>query len=251
MRPASLRSACEAAKSINDWPVLHPRIAINALVTGDKGMMLAAARAAAERGCRCLKLKTGGVPIVKLPSFLRQVAEASGYGCLLRIDPNRSWTLNQTMELADALQGLPIAYFEEPLDDASSLPELIRSCPVPIALDETLREITPEDLGRFKGAAALVLKPTLIGGFDLCRRFAVAGQSLGMDAVVSASYESGVGIYTLGRFAASLPNQAAAGLDTYSMLKEDVLCQRLALEEFTFRADQPMPDVDESRLLPL
>jgi hypothetical protein len=70
-----------------------------------------------------------------------------------------------------------------------------------------------------------------------------------MASVVSAAYESGVGIHALGRFAASLPRISSAGLDTYSRLEVDVLMQRLDLSGFVFRADQPLPAIDESRLV--
>jgi len=72
---------------------------------------------------------------------------------------------------------------------------------------------------------------------------------LEMSSVVSAAYESGVGIYTLGRFAASLRRISAAGLDTYSRLESDVLSSRLDHSGFVFRADQPLPTIDESLLV--
>ena len=72
---------------------------------------------------------------------------------------------------------------------------------------------------------------------------------LGMVSVVSAAYESGVGIHALGRFAASLPSISSAGLDTYSRLESDVLVSRLDLSGYIFRADQPLPVIDESRIV--
>ena len=88
-----------------------------------------------------------------------------------------------------------------------------------------------------------------MGGFACCREFAREGEKLGMVSVVSAAYESGVGIHALGRFAASLPLISAAGLDTYSRLASDVLVTRLDFSGFIFRADQPLPAIDESRLV--
>ena len=48
-----------------------------------------------------------------------------------------------------------------------------------------------------------------------------------------------------------LPCSAAAGLDTYSRLEEDVLCERLDLGDFIFHGDSFPPDVDISKLHPL
>jgi len=48
-----------------------------------------------------------------------------------------------------------------------------------------------------------------------------------------------------------LPCAAAAGLDTYSRLEQDVLCERLDLRDFQFRPKTPPLDVDLSKLYPL
>jgi O-succinylbenzoate synthase len=167
------------------------------------------------------------------------------------LDSNRSWSLSEALQLADDLQGFPIEYFEEPMADPLELTNLVERSAVPIALDETLREIRPKDLANYEGAAALVLKPTLLGGFQICCEFAEAGAALGMRSVVSAAFESGVGIHALGRFAASLESISAAGLDTYSRLQSDILSQRLKFPGFVFQARQPLPKVDESKLQPL
>lgn len=70
-----------------------------------------------------------------------------------------------------------------------------------------------------------------------------------MKSVVSACYESGVGIYALGRFAASLDIVGAAGLDTYSQIQNDLLTTRLPLESYTFCSSSRIPCVNESALL--
>jgi O-succinylbenzoate synthase len=90
-----------------------------------------------------------------------------------------------------------------------------------------------------------------MGGFKVSMDFAEAGASLGMASVVSACYESGVGIHALGKFALALPSEAAVGLDTYSRLEEDVLCERLDLRDFIFHGEHRLPDVDISKLHPL
>jgi O-succinylbenzoate synthase len=183
--------------------------------------------------------------------LLRAISVLANGLCRFRIDPNRAWDVDLALRVAEAIKAFPVDYLEEPLRDASLLPELIQQSPVGIALDETLREISPSKLSAFKGASALVLKPTLMGGFKVCMEFAEAGAALGMASVVSASYESGVGIHALGRFALALPCEAAAGLDTYSRLEEDVLCERLNLGDFIFHGDSRLPDVDISKLHPL
>lgn len=245
--PASLAFALDSARAAFPKAPSRP-LPLNALLDGSPEEILSRAGSALANGCECLKIKTAGVGLEGLPSLIGRLAEMSNGRCRFRIDPNRGWDFDFTMRLAEAVASLPVDYIEEPLGDFSLLPELIKICPVGIALDETLREITPENLATYKGAAALVLKPTFMGGWGICSGFAHAGAALGMVPVVSACYESGVGIYALGRFASTLPRAAAAGLDTYSRLEQDVLCERLDLRDFQFRLKSTPPDVDLSKL---
>jgi len=250
--PSSLVCAIEAARcSLQKYEIWSSRcdhLPLNALLDGSFQEMLERAGSAVEKGCQCFKIKVAGISLNDLPSLLRRISALADGQCRFRIDPNRAWEFDVTLRVAEMLKEYPVDYFEEPLRDSSKLPDLIKSCLVGIALDETLREISPSELGAFKGASALVLKPTLMGGFNVCRDFAEAGALLGMASVVSACYESGVGIYALGRFSLTLPHSAAAGLDTYSRIEEDVLCERLDLGDFIFHGDSLLPDVDISKL---
>lgn len=247
--PASLRCAWEALHA--DWAPTVNKVPLSALLVGTEQEILAGASRAYREGCRCLKIKTSGVELDRLPVLLGKISREVDGACKFRLDPNRSWSFDETLRLADKLERLPVEYLEEPLAKASDLPDVISRCACPIALDETLREIPPEGLGRYQGAAALVLKPTLMGGFERCLEFAGEGARLGMVPVVSAAFESGVGIHALGRFAASLAPISAAGLDTYSRMEFDVLSERLDLSGYMFPAGQPLPAVDESRLVAL
>jgi O-succinylbenzoate synthase len=245
--PASLRCAREALAE--DWVPLRKEVPLNALLDGSAGQILAGAVRAYREGCRCLKIKTSRIDSAQLVDLVGDITRETEGLCKLRLDPNRSWAFEETLRIAESLREFPIEYFEEPLAETHRLSELIARSACPIALDETLREISPADLSQFQGVAALVLKPTLIGGFEHCRQFALEGERLGMTSVVSAAYESGVGIHALSRFAASLPRISAVGLDTYSRLESDVLMKRLNLSGFVFRSDHPLPAIDESRLV--
>ena len=248
--PASLVFALESARAGIPKTERHA-IPLNALLDGSPQEIFERGQAALAGGCECLKIKTAGLSLDELPSLIGRLSSMANGRCRFRIDPNRGWDMDSTLRVAESIKNLPVDYIEEPVGDVSMLPGLIKNCPVGIALDETLREITPGKLAAYKGAAALVLKPTLMGGLKVCSDFAQAGASLGMVPVVSACYESGVGIQALGCFALSLPCAAAAGLDTYSRLEQDVLCERLDLRDFQFRPKTPPPDVNLSKLDPL
>ena len=253
--PSSLVCAIESARA----SVVHSRskdagaknLSLNALLGGSLRQILEQAGDALARGCECLKIKAAGLSVAELVDLISRISASAPLHCRFRIDSNRAWDFETALHMAESLKVFPVEYLEEPIRDSSLLPEFIKRSPIGIALDETLREVGPAGLTAYKGAVAMVLKPTLMGGFEACAQYADAGAALGMASVVSACYESGVGIYALGQFALSLPRQAAAGLDTYSRLEEDVLRERLDLRNFMFCSKTPLPDVDISKLHPL
>lgn len=253
--PSSLVCAIQSARaSIVHSPFKNSgseNLSLNALLDGSVQEILKQADDALARGCECLKIKAAGLSVAELVDLMSRISASATHQCRFRIDPNRSWDFETALHMAESLKVFPVEYIEEPLRDSSLLPEFIKRSPIGIALDETLREVSPAGLPAYKGAVAMVLKPTLMGGFDACAQYANAGAALGMASVVSACYESGVGIYALGQFALSLPRQAAAGLDTYSRLEEDVLRERLDLRNFMFCSKTPPPDVNISKLHPL
>ena len=86
-------------------------------------------------------------------------------------------------------------------------------------------------------ARAVVLKPTLLGGLSRALDLAEGAKAMGMKAVISSSYESGVGTGALVALAAMV-GEEPAGLDTYRRLGEDVIEVPL---------DLPVPVVDVGR----
>jgi O-succinylbenzoate synthase len=175
---------------------------------------------ALQDGCRCFKFKLSGAPR-DMAEFVREKESKIRGRAGIRLDANRRWSLKEAHEFLDAIDGLEYEYLEEPLRDPGDLPLLMDHPSARIALDETLREISPADLMRYPGIRAVVIKPTLLGGLSISRDFAEAAALLGALPVVSASFETRVGILALARFAASLSaSPEPAGLDTLRWLPE-------------------------------
>lgn len=253
--PSSLACAIQSARasisSSRSQDAGSRNLPLNALLDGSFQQMLEQAGDALARGCECLKIKAAHLSVADLLELMSRISALAPDRCRFRIDSNRAWDFETALLMAESLRVFPLEYLEEPLRDSSRLTDFIKISPVGVALDETLREVGPAGLRAYQGAVALVLKPTLMGGFEACAQYAEAGSVLDMVPVVSACYESGVGIYALAQFALSLPHPAAAGLDTYSRLEEDVLCERLDLRDFIFCSKTTLPDVDISKLHPL
>ena len=206
----------------------------NGLISGSVERVLAEACSMVEGGYRAVKLKVGRREVSEDVEIVRRVGEILGGGVSLRLDANRAWGFEEALEFALGVSGVRIEYVEEPLADAARLGELTREWGLPVALDESLVGMGPGDLERHAYAGAVVLKPTLLGGVSRVLGLAERATALGMAAVVSSSYEGGVGIGSLVALAASV-GEEPAGLDTYRALAEDVTEAPLPL---------PAPTVD-------
>ena len=137
----------------------------------------------------------------------------------VRVDANRSWSINTAQDFVRATQNLRLDYLEEPLKDKTKLVELARNCTIPIALDETLRERDAEKY--YKVADVRVLKPTLAGGTYTTLAHIEQAIQDNARCIISSSYESGVGMLGLIELARNLPEEIH-GLDTHKVFERDV-----------------------------
>jgi O-succinylbenzoate synthase len=206
----------------------------NGLLSGSTEKVLTEASLMEETGYRAVKLKVGRRKVHEDTELVRRVREILGGDVSLRLDANRAWGFDEALEFARGISGVRVEYVEEPLAAPGRLAELAREWGLPVALDETLVGMKPEELGRHAYARAAVLKPTLLGGVSRALDLAERAAGLGMAAVLSSSYESGVGIGALVGLAAAV-GEVPVGLDTYRALAGDVINPPLPL---------PAPAVD-------
>jgi len=207
-------------------------VPVSGLLSGSPVEVLEGARRMRDAGYRTVKLKIGARTVAEDAALVRALGDELGNPISLRLDANRTWSYEEAAEFVSAMPRFE--YVEEPLADPARLPDLVRRFGVPVALDESLVGMDPEELETF--AVAFVLKPTLLGGISRTLRVAERALHLGITPVVSSAYESGVGTAVLAALAAGIGNRPLpAGLDTYRVMAEDVLETPLNL---------PAPSVD-------
>lgn len=199
---------------------LHPDPAVvlplNGLILAGDAPALASALAAA--GYPAVKLKVGRRSVAEDVSAVRAVRDGLPPAVALRLDANRAWSWDQAVEFAGGVAGVALDYIEEPLAEPARLPELWHDTGLPVAVDESVQEGA-----EIRGwATAAVLKPTLVGGLIATLRRAAEARAVGARVVLSASFESGVGLRGVAALAAAT-GAAPAGLDTYRWLAADVL----------------------------
>ena len=206
-------------------------VPVNGLLAGSREQVLADARRLRDGGCRAVKLKVGSRPVAEDVDLTGAVRSVIGDGMELRLDANRSWSLEQAVEFGRAVGDTNIEYLEEPLRAPAHLADFFDATGIPVALDESLLELRPDDLDGRPEVGAVVLKPTLLGGIARAREWVAKALALNVRPVVSGCFESGVGLLALAGFVwASTGDTVPAGLDTYRWLDADVVRPRIPFQ---------------------
>lgn len=195
------------------------QVPLNKLLMGDPEQILADAQQCNREGFSAVKLKVGRGCLDSEISLVRQVRELLQDQIQLRLDANQAWTLKQARRFAQETESLHIQYIEEPLQNSLQLEQLYRETHLPYALDESL--IGGSTLEDWPSAAALVCKPTILGGRTEIERLA----STGKPVVFSSAFESGVGIARIMQLAMEFSPSVPAGLDTLGWMAGDLLME--------------------------
>ena len=222
-------------------PGTRTRVSVNGLIMGSLDEAVAKAGALKAQGYCAAKLKVGHQELGRDIAMVREVSRILGEGIVLRLDANRAWDMDTAAAFYRGIEGIAIDYIEEPLADSRRLRELVATTGMPVALDESMTSPTrsPGFLKRKQWVKAVVLKPTLLGGITESATLAAEAVEYGLKPVVSACFESGIGIAALAHFAAEITTEdIPVGLDTYEWLAEDVLRKRFEIRNGAVDLDE-------------
>lgn len=186
-----------------------------------------------------VKFKVGRESPEREAARVRAELEAMGGAVGIRFDANRRWSVAQSSSFLTMVRDLPIDYFEEPATNPRDA-ERIAGMGISVALDETVVALaaTARDNGAalyrrvhefVPSTSVLVVKPSLIGAWDVTLALAAAAIENECRVVLSSAYESGLGVRALVAIAAQLNEVEAAGFGTYARIAEDILRPRLSL----------------------
>jgi len=201
------------------------RLPLNALLFGNTREVLSMAEEHFRMGYRTFKLKVrASDPGIAVEQALALHSDF-GDDIALRLDGNRSFTLDEACTFFGRIPPGAVTYVEEPLVDPFLITEFFERTGIPAALDESLwmtsgiwNSLPHDCLG------GLVLKPSRLGSFSETLRLALEAEAEGIPAVISSVFETGIGIGFYARFASMLSaHPAACGLDTFRQLERDIL----------------------------
>ena len=182
-----------------------------------------------------VKIKVGRQPLADDIALVCQMDKLLPASTMIRLDGNRCWSYEQACTFARQIPKKRIAFIEEPLKNPDELAAFALSERMPVALDESLQWRHGGSCALFKrklekrldkgveGLAAFVVKPTLAGGIWRCRELARLAQKHELALVISASYESNIGIDALASLSMNFAPDVAPGLDTLSVFNHSLL----------------------------
>lgn len=186
---------------------------------------LKAAHAARAQGVTAFKVKLDARRgLAEGVTTLVELRRALGRDVTLRADANRSATVSELEPQLAALRELRLEWLEEPTAEPLS-----KSLGVRVALDESLAEGTIPELAARSDIAALVLKPTSLGGIARCLKLAAHAEAHGRASVASHTLEGPVGFMTAAALAFAVPQRAAHGLGPHGRLFTGTPCPALGV----------------------
>ncbi len=166
-----------------------------------------------------LKIKVGqnstdeDITIIKL--FRREF----GRNKKIHLDGNRKFGLAKAVKFIKKIEGLGIEYFEEPLENPEENEKLFHKTRMPIGLDESMESDEFMEFWKVPGIKYHIIKPSIFGGLMKTLTHAKEYRNYGIQTVISSTYDSCVGLYTLSQLAAPVSgDDAVAGFGTDKLL---------------------------------
>lgn len=201
-------------------------IYVNALLSADAEDVCDLALKLVEDGFTLIKVKVGKSTLDRDILVVNKLAEIVKGKATLRLDSNRSWSLDVAVEFCKQVVSSlsQIEYIEEPLNNVNELTEFSELSPIQLALDETLVERDLDYLRQLGNIGAYILKPSLLGGFSATAKLIRYANENKITSVISAAFPTSVSLKAYSLFAAKMNLQGVRhGLDTLKFLAEDIV----------------------------
>lgn len=228
------REAMPLYRYLGNGPMIG-RVPVNATIgDGSPAETREEARAAAERGFDCCKLKVGLRNVEDDLERVRQAREAVGPDVELRADANEAWTYEEAARALEGLGDLDASVLEQPLpagalEGHADLRDGDHG--VEIALDEGLLEHGVDAICDAGAADVVVLKPMALGGIDVARKVAAWVTELDVTPIVTTTIDGVVARTGAVHLAAAIPDIPPCGLATGEFLAEDLGRDPVLLEK--------------------
>jgi o-succinylbenzoate synthase len=204
------------------FTVSQDKIPINGLVwMGERSFMETQIQEKIEQGFGCIKLKIGALDFRDELSLLEEIRKSYGpEQIILRVDANGAFSPLEVIDKLKSLADLGIHSIEQPIAVGQPIvmKQLCRESPIPIALDEELIGVIKKEdkevlLDKIM-PQYLILKPSLLGGFQSCEEWIELAQQRSIGWWVTSALESNIGLNAIAQWTYSLSVKNHQGLGT-------------------------------------
>ncbi len=214
----------------NDFFDGSREIEINGLIwMGKKEFMASQIAEKLRQGYHTLKMKIGAIDFESEMELLSSIREEYDREKItLRVDANGAFSPEEALKKLDRLAQLDIHSIEQPIRQGqiSTMAELCRQSPVPVALDEELIGITSakekERLLQVINPPYIILKPTLTGGFSGTSEWITLAEKLGTGWWITSALESNIGLNAICQYTAEFDNPLPQGLGTGQLYTNNI-----------------------------
>jgi o-succinylbenzoate synthase len=240
--PLRCEDAAREATSVA-WPApVRSEVPVNALVPEvDPETAERLAGEAVLAGMLTVKVKVGSPSLADDADRVAAVRAALGPAGRIRLDANGAWDVDTAVAAIGRLAAFDLELVEQPVADLADLAKVRRRIAVPVAADESVRNLDDaRRLAALEAADAVVVKVQPLGGV---RAALDVIEAAGVTAIVSSLYETSIGLAAGVALAAALPGLPyACGLGTAALLAGDVVADALIPTGGTLSVRRPDPD---------
>lgn len=205
-------------------------ISINGLVwMGDKAFMKHQITEKLKNGFTCIKMKIGAIDFQTELDLLKSIRnEFSASDITLRVDANGAFEYSEALEKLKILSDLDLHSIEQPIKQYQweKMADLCLKTPLPIALDEELIGVFHEaekiKLLNLIKPQYIILKPSLIGGFQGSNTWISLSEERGIGWWMTSALESNVGLNAISQYTFTKDNALPQGLGTGSLYTNNI-----------------------------
>ncbi|TXE10965.1 o-succinylbenzoate synthase [Gelidibacter salicanalis] len=220
-------------------------IPINGLIwMGTEAFMKEQITSKIDAGFNCIKLKIGAIDFQTELDLLKSIrTHFSAKDIELRVDANGAFKPEEALEKLKRLSDYQLHSIEQPIKQGQveEMAKLCESTPLPIALDEELIGIfnltDKYQLLETVKPQYIILKPTLVGGFQGSNEWIAAANSNNIGHWITSALESNVGLNAIAQWTYTLNNNLPQGLGTGSLFTNN-FTSSLVVERGHLKYDQ-------------
>ncbi len=205
-------------------------IKINGLIwMGEKEFMKDQITEKLNQGFDCIKMKIGAIDFeaeLELLSYIRSHFDSNTIE--LRVDANGAFDPQHALDKLARLAAYDIHSIEQPIRQGQyqHMATLCKNTKLPIALDEELIGVfdieKKKELLNTIAPQYIILKPSLIGGFEGTKQWIDIAESLGIGWWITSALESNVGLNAIAQFTYTLQSQMYQGLGTGGLYTNNI-----------------------------